>query len=157
MTITPVHFRPSSQLPEHSVLKGPEISKPSAREVKGALPASQQTTFGSTRKRADNRNAELDSNSRRPTDTTRNRSALESEEAEPQWTLIRKPRAVDSQSAAPATPGNLRKSGDSQMALRVAQALRLGESTGSVPERIENIVPTSTFGQWWAHLHEGMQ
>lgn len=120
MTITPVHFRPSSQLPEHSVLKGPEISKPSAREVKGALPASQQTTFGSTRKRADNRNAELDSNSRRPTDTTRNRSALESEEAEPQWTLIRKPRAVDSQSAAPATPGNLRKSGDSQMALRVA-------------------------------------
>lgn len=157
MTITPVHFRPSSQLPEHSVLKGPEISKPSAREVKGALPASQQTTFGSTRKRADNRNAELDSNSRRPTDPTRNRSALESEEAEPQWTLIRKPRAVDSQSAAPATPGNLRKSGDSQMALRVAQALRLGESTGSVPERIENIVPTSTFGQWWAHLHEGMQ
>ena len=161
MTITFAHFRPSSQLPEHAVPKRPELSKPSAGEVKSGLAVSRLPTFGSTRTSGSSRQVEFDVLTPRSADTARSVTPQVSEEAEPQRPLVRRPRAVNPQSTTPvlveATLDDPRKRGDSQMAALVAQALRVGESTGHLPERIDNIVPTSTFGQWWAHLHQAVQ
>ena len=74
--------------------------------------------------------------------------------------LTRHSRSVEHDSALVAvpedTPATAQTRGDSELAVRLAQAMRTAGNTGQLHD-IENIPPASTFGQWWSHLHEVMK
>ncbi|AZE89423.1 hypothetical protein [Pseudomonas orientalis] len=74
--------------------------------------------------------------------------------------LTRHSRSAEHESATVAVPENrlatAQTTGDSELAVLLAQAMRVGGNTGQLHD-IENIPPASTFGQWWSHLHNVMQ
>ncbi|MBD8268959.1 hypothetical protein [Pseudomonas fluorescens] len=78
----------------------------------------------------------------------------------PEKTLTRHLRSAEHESATVAVPENrlatAQTTGDSELAVLLAQAMRAGANTGELHD-IENIPPASTFGQWWSHLHNVMQ
>lgn len=76
--------------------------------------------------------------------------------SEAQPPLSRRTRSAEHQPPPELAHASPQVKGDSELAGLFAQILRTAQRTGQIDD-IENIPPTSTFGQWWSHLHNVMK
>lgn len=77
--------------------------------------------------------------------------------AVPEAPVVRRIRSVEHESdPVKPTGDSAQAEGDSALAALFAQALRSAQGSGQLGD-IDNIPPTSAFGQWWSHLHNAMK